>query len=187
MTARRTEAGFTLVEMLVALSLFALVAGIGTLMAFTAARSHVATGARLASAQALLRARAILTADLAQAAPRVTHADTGATLPAFMLTRTGFVLVRRGVAGVLPSVRRVAWGWDGARLVRQSWATLDGGAPEPPVTLLTGVTGVRVRVATTAGWSDAWRPQRPQDLPRALELTLGRDGGAVTLRLLVAA
>lgn len=188
LTSIRREQGFTLVEMLVALMLFSVIAGAATLLAFTATRSFAISDGRLAGADALNRTRALLTADLAQAAARPTVADTGALLPAFWTGPEGFVAVRRGVNGVAPSVQKIAWGFDGRRLLRQSWPTLDGSAPENPVVMLDGLQSVRLRVATAAGWQDRWQPQRYDELPLALELTIVRaDGVPVVMKFLVAA
>ncbi|QMW21741.1 type II secretion system protein GspJ [Sandaracinobacteroides saxicola] len=178
--------GFTLVEMLVALALFSLIAGVATLLTLGSARGTAAAGVAMAGSTQLLRTRALLAADLAQAAQRPVLADNGAVVPAFVLTPNGFVLTRRGVAGVTPSMQRIAWGWNGRALVRQGWPRLDGAAPGGASIVLDAVRGVRTRVATDKGWQDGWQAETPDALPRAVELTLLLDGGrAVVMRLAI--
>ena len=65
--------GFTLVEMLVALAVFALLAAGGVTVMAWASASQGVTQARMARVGDLQRARALLEADLAQAAPRRTR------------------------------------------------------------------------------------------------------------------
>jgi general secretion pathway protein J len=180
--------GFTLVELLVALGLFSLIAGAATLLTFTAVRTAAATDGRLADTQALARLRVLLAADLGQAAMRSSVAENGALVPAFVLTPAGFVAVRRGVSGVLPTVQKIAWGYDGTRLLRQGWPAIDGSRPGPAMVLLAGVTAVRWRVFGADGWQQTWQPAAPDALPRGVELMVQRGRlPAVTLRFLVAA
>lgn len=191
MTAPQTPAraaGFTLVEMLVAVLLFGLIASIAAALTMSATRSFARTDGVLASISNLEGTRAVLAADLGQAARRPSLAADGSRMPAFLLTPEGFVLVRRGVGGVLPNVEKVAWGFDGESLLRQTFPAIDGSPPNPPVVLLPGIKAIRIRVAGPQGWQDEWKPQRAEDLPRAVEITLIRaDGLPITMKFLVAA
>lgn len=182
------EAGFTLVEVLVALALFAGLALAATMLTASATRAVVTADTSLSAVEGVERTRALLAADLGQAAQRPSLTADGALLPAFTLTPHGFVLVRRGLSGVLPSVEKVAWGFDGSQWLRQSFPTIDGSVPGAPVVLLAGVSGVRLRVMTESGWQTQWQPPRPEALPRAVELLLERpDGRHLLLILPVAA
>jgi hypothetical protein len=50
------------------------------------------------------------------------------------------------------------------------------------------VRGLSVRVQGAEGWQQGWAPRRPEQLPRALELTLVEASGrSVTMKFLVAA
>ena len=185
---KRREAGFTLVEMLVAVLLFGIIASIAAALTMSATRSFAKTDGVLASLSNMEGARAVLAADLGQAAKRPSLAADGKRMPAFMLTPEGFVLVRRGVGGVLPNVEKVAWGFDGESLLRQTFPSIDGSPPGPAVVMLPGIKAIRIRVGGPNGWQDHWAPQRPEDLPRAVEITLIRaDGVPVTMKFLVAA
>ncbi|MGL6044658.1 MAG: type II secretion system protein GspJ [Sandaracinobacteroides sp.] len=181
------EAGFTLVELLVSLLLFGIIAGIATTLTVGATRSFAASDTALAAVQQLETTRAILAADLGQAARRPSLAADGTPMPAFLLTPTGFVLVRYRTGGVLPEIEKVAWGLEDGRLLRQSFPAVDGAEPGQAVVMASGIRAVRLRVADAGAWQDGWTPRAAEDLPAALELTLLRaDGVPVTLKLLVA-
>lgn len=186
--SRCRQAGFTLVEMLVAVMLFGIVASVATALVISATRSFAATDSALASLSNLEGTRSVLAADLGQAAQRPSLAADGSRMPAFLQTAEGFVLVRRGVGGVLPTVEKVAWGFDGDSLLRQTFPAIDSAPPGPAVVMLPHVKAIRIRVAGPLGWQDKWAPGRAEDLPRAVEITLIRaDGRPVTLKFLVAA
>lgn len=190
MKARRppAESGFTLVEMLVAVLLFGIIASVAAALTMSATRSFAATDTLLASLANTEGTRAVLAADLGQGAKRPSLAVDGKRMPAFMLMPEGFVLVRRGVGGVLPNVEKVAWGFDGNNLLRQTFPAIDGSPPGQAVVMLRDIKAIRIRVAGPQGWQEGWAPQRPEDLPRAVEITLIRaDGLPVTLKFLVAA
>jgi general secretion pathway protein J len=133
MSAR--EQGFTLVEMLVALAIFSIVASVGVALTSGALAATARSGAALETVGEVERLRRALAADLGQAAPRISLSVSGQPLPAFTLTPEGFVLVRRGVTGLQPSVQKVAWGFDGSRLLRQTWPRVDGAEPGPAVVM----------------------------------------------------
>jgi general secretion pathway protein J len=180
--------GFTLVEMLVALALFGFLALATTLLAGNAARTFAFTQSALDRITRLERMRAVLAADLGQAAQRPTLTADGRRLGAFTLLPQGFVLVRRGVDGRMPPIEKVAWGFDGRRWLRQTFPALDGAAAGPATVLVDRVRAVRIRVAGPTGWTQDWRPRRPEDLPTALELMLvGDDGVPIVVRFLVGA
>jgi len=180
--------GFTLVEMLVALTLFGFLAMAITFLSGNASRTFAFTESALAQVEALQRMRTLMTADLSQAAARPSLAADGGQLPAFTLLPEGFVLVRRGVHGQVPAIQKIAWGFDGHNWLRQSFPAIDGAVPGPATVLVHGIAEVRLRVSGKHGWTSEWQPERPDDLPRALELVLIRaDGVPVIMRFLVAA
>lgn len=182
------DRGFTLVEMLVSLLIFAIIASIATAMATGATRSFAASQGALGTVTALDDMRTILAADLAQAARRPSLGADGKPMPAFTLTADGFVLTRFRAEGALPAVEKVAWGHVDGRLLRQPFTAIDGGAPGTATPMADGVAEARFRVMTANGWSDSWAPADPAELPRAVEVTLVRQGGVpVTLKLLVGA
>ncbi|WP_199554805.1 type II secretion system protein GspJ [Sandaracinobacteroides hominis] len=183
----RAQLGFTLVEMLVSLLIFGIIATVATALTMGATRSFAATDTALASLSNLEATRAVLAADLGQAAQRPSLAADGAPMPAFVLTPDGFVFVRRR-EGTLPALEKVSWGLVDGQLVRQPFPTIDRSPPGQPVAMIEGISAIRLRVATEQGWQDGWQPQDPEDLPRAVEMTLLRaDGVPIILKFLVAA
>jgi len=188
MNQRTPESGFTLVEMLVSLLLFGIIAVIATGLTAGASRSFATSETALAGIQTLDRTRSLLASDLGQAAERTSVGANGAPLQAFTLTPTGFVLVRRGVIGISPSVQKIAWGFEDGTLRRQSFPAIDSSAPGEASIMVAELQSVSLRVATKSGWQAQWQPERPEQLPSAVELTLVRSNGIpVTLRFLVAA
>ncbi|MFQ3664589.1 MAG: type II secretion system protein GspJ [Sphingomonadaceae bacterium] len=183
-----TTRGFTLVEVLVAFFLFSLVAVAITALSGSAVTAFARSESALAALSAVTRTRALMAADLGQAAGRVSLDLSGQPIQAFTLTPAGFVLVRRGVSGITPSVQKIAWGHDGSRLLRQTFPAVDGAPPGEAVTMLEDVREVQLRVDAGQGFTEQWIPRTPQDLPRAVELTLVPGRGApITMLFLVAA
>jgi general secretion pathway protein J len=182
------ERGFTLVELLVAFALFALLASAATLLTGSSLATFTRSETVLAEGAALARTRAVLMADLGQAAPRISLDAEGRPIQAFTLTPTGFVLVRRGVDRLDPPLQKIAWGHDGVRLLRQTWPAVDNAPPGEARTMMEGVRAVRIRVDGGRGFEAGWQPSVPQALPRAVELTLEPvRGGPLVLLFLVAA
>lgn len=188
--SRRISPGFTLVEMLVALFIFGLLAAAGTALLSFGIGARERVTARLDDLAALARARALLGADLAQAAPRPWRDAAGLPQPAFVIERDRLLLVRRGWAnpGGAPraSLQRVEYRLADGRLERRAAPMLDGAPFGPPAVLLTGIDGVRLRVVADGGWRHDWQAPAPDSLPRGVELTLsGATLGAVRQLFLV--
>lgn len=192
MTRRRAEHGFTLVEVMISLLIFGLLAAAGVALLSFSVRAQTATGLKLDDVSAMNRLSAILTADLAEATTRTTRDADGRGLPAF----TG-----EAGASAAPMLRLVRSGWsnlDGApragvqkveyavidgALARIAYPMLDGAAPLPPTALLPHVRQVTLRYRIKGAWSDRWTgtPQAP--LPDALELRVLRNSGVATRQL----
>ncbi len=168
--------GFTLVEMLVALVIFAMLSAAGTALLAFSIDARRQTSARLDGLADITRLRALLTADLGQAAPRPWRDGAGQRQMAFAGDVATLQLVRRGWAndGGAPrsSLQRVTWRLAGDRLERISAPMVDGGATNPPAVLATGVTQWRLRFYSGGEWRDVWQPLARTDLPQAVEVTL---------------
>jgi general secretion pathway protein J len=177
---RRPQPGFTLVELLVALLIFGLLsaAGAGLLRFGVDARQR--TGERLDRLASIVRTRALLTADLAQAAPRVWRDNGGASQPAFASDGTRLALVRRGwsndAGAARASLQRVEYRLAADRLERSAAPMLDGSEWGPPALLIGGVGTMRLRFFADGAWRDRWDPLAANALPEAVELTLGASG-----------
>jgi general secretion pathway protein J len=190
---RRDAPGFTLVEVLIALTIFGMIAGAGVALLAFSVRAQGASGAALDDAGAVNRLSAILTADLAQAQDRATRDRDGTLLPAFT-----------GGAGDVPMLRLVRAGWsnvdaapradlqkveyrlENGEIERVGYPALDGAAPLPPAVLLDRVNNVRLRFRFAGAWSDRWDGNVVAALPQVVELTATRqDGTAYRLLFLV--
>lgn len=179
---RQREAGFTLVEVMVALMIFGMIAAAGVAILSFSVRAQAASAARLDDTAALSRTVAALSADLAQALPRPARDEGGALRPAFGGEVNGISLVRGGWtnldAAPRASAQKVAWRLDGTTLARLGYPRLDGAAPLPPTPMLTGVREARFRFRYAGAWSDRWDGAGGVPLPQALELTVVRADGA---------
>jgi general secretion pathway protein J len=193
---RQDDRGFTLVELLVSLFIFAMLAAAGVSLLTFSVRAQAAAEARLGDLAALRRAGALLASDLAQAAPRVSRDESGASRPAFeggtgAQAGPALAFVRRGWENVddspRPSLQKVEYRLAGDRLERLSWPLVDGARPSTETILLDGVRRIRLRYRTRRGeWRDRWDPSSLVELPRAVELVIDVRGNGVTRQLFLA-
>jgi general secretion pathway protein J len=171
--------------LLVALTIFALLAAAGVGLLSFSVRAQEVAGERLESLAEVRRAGALLTSDLAQAAPRVSRDEAGAPRPAF-LGGSGqgdtilFSLVRRGWENLddasRPSLQKVSYRLVGNRLERLAYPQVDGAPPLPPVPVATGVRTVRLRYRDREGqWRERWDPTQPSLMPLAVELVIDTE------------
>lgn len=162
------QAGFTLLELIISLGLFALisVAGLGLLDSVLNVQGRTET--RLARLSDIQRAMFVLQSDLDQ----VTRGDVSGGGSGISFTR-----VAGGVGG--PPVA-VTYAQSGNVLIRN--------APQPQ-SLLQGVGGVTWRFRDGEAWVDRWPPsnERRADWPRAVsvEFQLAGPGPQGVLRRVV--
>src|SRR3546814_9724429 len=98
-TEEKRGNGFTLVEMMIALSIFAAIAAMGVGLLRSSVDTQDAVQARLQAMGGINRLRAVMANDLAQAVPRSTRGPSGETVPAFLGSPTGFAFVHAGEIG----------------------------------------------------------------------------------------
>ncbi|MFN4135838.1 MAG: type II secretion system minor pseudopilin GspJ [Novosphingobium sp.] len=175
--------GFTLVEMLVALALFAVIAvGALGLLRFSV-DAELASRARTDSIAAQRRFLSVWTADLAQAVPRPSRDRGGTPRLAFEANADG-VLIRFTRSGwdnfdgaARPSLQKVEYRVTPTALVRAGYPYPDGAAPDPGAQVLPlfGAPTVRFR-ARDGNWRDVWDPQVAAELPVAVELLVPQKG-----------
>lgn len=180
------ERGFTLVELLVALFVFSLLAVAGTALLAFGVDAQARTAERLGDMAGTARLRALLTADIGQAAPRPWRDESGTRRPALTSDATTVLaLVRRGWSNeggaARSSLQRVEYRLNDGRLERWSAPLVDGAAAGPPAVLAGDVTALRLRFRAAGEWQQAWEPATGDLLPDAVEVTLAA-GGAPPVR-----
>ncbi len=184
----RAVRGFTLLELLIAIAIFALL-GLGTYrMLDSVLRTDSVTAANELQLRELVRALGAFERDLLQVLVRPVRDPFGEARPALLgeaggnamleLTRAGW---RNPLGRARAEVQRVRWQLSGEQWQRQYWKVLDQAQDSQPQVqqALQGVTRLGLRyLDDEGGWHDSWplpggsEEQRLKSLPRALELTL---------------
>jgi general secretion pathway protein J len=194
----RADRGFTLVELLVAMAIVAVI-GVMALTGLTQVIKQQTLAHEHAERwHAVQLAMRLVSQDLAQLVPRETREELGEsyqpTLLADPSAQFALEFSRGGWAnpGAFPrgTVLRVAYNWEEDKLVRLHWPVMDRTLSTLPVRteLLDGVQNVEVRFLDVAGqWHLEWPPvdmQGPQRLtarPRAVEFTVElKDFGRIS-------
>jgi general secretion pathway protein J len=187
--ATRPAAGFTLLELLVALAIFSLVA----VMSYDGLKMVLSTQAA-AEIQAdalaeLQKVYLLVQRDIEQVVPRPVRDEYGDEQPALtgedalQLTRGGW----SNPAGRLrSSLQRVGYAFEDRQLVRYSWAVLDRAQDSEPQrqVLIGDIEEMTIRYLTANNeWEQRWpNPLAVADgngpatgLPKAVEITLNHE------------
>lgn len=180
-----TRAGFTLVEVLIALTLFAVIAAAGTAVLSISISNRFSVKSATDRVAAMQRTRALLKADLGQATTRRTRdregeprvsALAGATAPGdpiLIVARAGWSNAGRAPR---PSLQRVEYRVTNGRLERRVSAHLDGSRPGPAQVLMSGVTDVTLTFVRDGRETSAPTPDLVRPLPDAARLTMTVEG-----------
>ena len=183
------QQGFTLVEMLVALAIFALLSTAGVLLLRASIATQASVSTRLDDSGGLNRLRAMLGRELATAQPRPSRNTQGLLRPALSGTATSLAFIHASAGTDSgPALGRVSYSLDAGTLTRRSSAALDGASEGDPAVMLRDVTRLALRYrGPDGGWSDTWAAGDAARLPLAVELTVQRSNAApLTMRFLVA-
>ena len=183
----KSQHGFTLLELLIAVSIFALLATIayGGLGIVLNTREHTEKRAeQLAELQLVLT---IMQRDIEQATTRAVRDEYGDSKKAFIgNSESGSYLELTSNGHPNPlnrtrsSLRRIAYHFSEGELSRSNWPTLDSapGATPNRETLLSDLTDARFRyLDPDRKWQQSWPPEAPEGTkapirPIAVELTL---------------
>ena len=185
--SRYPERGFTLVEVMIALLIFGMIAAAGVALLSFSVRAQAATDARLGQVSGLARFGAALSADLAQAQDRPARDETGTVRPAFVGDGASITFVRAGWDNLddapRPNLQKVTWRLAAGAVERQGAAMLDGGAPLPAAAILDHVRTVTIRYRLDGAWRDRFDGADGVPLPQAVEVTVVRDDGVACRQL----
>lgn len=189
------RSGFTLVEALVALTLFALIAAAGTAVLSMSIDNRFAVRVASDRTAALQRTRSLLRADLGQATSRRTRdrngepqalaleGATGPGDPILTVTRAGW---SNPDAAGRSSLQRVEYRLAEGRLERRVSPYLDGSPLGPPQLLLSGVTDLEVSFLRGGQETPVPTPGSLGEPPDAMRLTLTLEGyGRMTQLFLI--
>jgi general secretion pathway protein J len=178
--------GFTLVEMMVALFIFAMLSVAGVIMLRSAVDSDEITAENLGKMAEMQRFVSLMEADLSQALPRTFRDDGGDRMPAFASEAGGpeaaFLKFTRGgqsnVNGAARSnLERVEYRLTDGNLERWRYRMTDGGSIDQPAILISNVDSLALRFRDKRGlWSNGWETERLADLPRAIEIQFDQQG-----------
>lgn len=194
----RRQRAFTLIEVLVAMAVFAVLAAMAYGTLNQTLLSAEILNERMDRLQALQRTMRLLTDDLQQLAPRPVRDELGDNLRPALDTgfQSGFALelTRGGWSNpiVLPrsTLQRAAYRMEDDELVRYRWNTLDRTLSNEPISvaLLDRVESIQFRFFQEDGeFTDQWPPLNQQgplgarQRPRAVEIILRlEDEGEIT-------
>lgn len=188
--------GFSLLEALVAVAVFAVLAALayGALDAVARSRAQVdAASTRLAALQSSVGG---FERALRDALPRPVRGEGGELLPALAGSSTRIEFSHAAFASpateASAQLGRSAWLLDAGELRRVGWPVLDRASGTPPSTrvVLGQLQRVRLRYLDREGrWRDSWPPRDgpqadPAALPAVVEFALaGDDFGEVVRRV----
>ncbi len=193
--------GFTLIEVLVSLAIFAVLSAFAYAALSQTLDSVSFLNDRMDRLQAIQRAVRLLSEDLQQLAPRPIRDELGDGIGPALDTdfQTGFAmeLTHGGWNNpiVLPrsTLQRSAYRIEDDALVRYHWNVLDRTLANEPlsVTLLDGVESIQFRFMQADGeWTEQWPPTNSPGIlgarqrPRAVELILALQAEGEIRRLL---
>ena len=187
--------GFTLVEVLVSLLIFALIAAAGAAVLGLSIDNRFAVKAASDRTADLQRMRSLLKADLGQAAGRRSRGPTGRPVPQPMSGPAApgdpvLILTRAGWSNpggqARPSLQRVEYRLVEEQLERRVSSHLDGARPGPPQVLYRGVRDLTVAFLKDGQEAPAYITTAERPLPDAVRIRMTLDGyGAIEQLFLV--
>jgi general secretion pathway protein J len=173
--------GFTLLELLIAMAIFAIMAGMAYGGLKTVIDTRQATQARAARVRQLQQALYLLNEDLLQALPRSVRDELGGDEPAFRGGNGLELLSLTRVAPELPGdggrgrLLRVSYRFESGKLYRLVWNTLDRTQQSQPLRKqILDADGMQIRFFG-GEWVGSW-PLSAGAIPRAVEVEFSLSG-----------
>lgn len=190
-SSARGQTGFTLVETLIALSVFALIALGGVALLNITLTSQERLDKVSDQTRALQRMQAIMRADFGQMVERQSRGEAGALAPVIAPNRSGALLQFARLGKVVdpdaprPQLEKIRYRVASGTLYRTAYSHADGASEGPEVALLDHVEDARIRVFVDGRWVDASGSTFAGALPQAIQLQLThRIYGQLALRYL---
>ncbi|MET0115997.1 MAG: type II secretion system minor pseudopilin GspJ [Sedimenticola sp.] len=190
-TQGHEERGFTLLELMVAIALFSVMAAMAYAGLDGVLRAKSVTESRAERQAALEIGLRRIQQDIEQMIDRPVRDPRGETLPSLYLPQTDTLLEFTRAGRGTPenneqsTLQRVAYRFENNRLLRRSWSVLDRSQADEPVesTLLSGIEDIEIRYYDGSRWRDYWHPEDVTSdgaLPKGLEIRLMlRDWGEI--------
>jgi general secretion pathway protein J len=178
--------GFTLLELLVALAIFSLIAVMAYGGLETVLKQQARTEENAESLAGLQKTYLVMQRDIEQAVPRPIRDEFG-DQQAPLIGTTLFQLTRGGWNNPAnqprSTLQRVGYSLEDRQLIRYAWLVLDRAQDSVPTRqpLAEDIESMEVRyLDETGNWQDQWPPiqagsnpvANPADFPRAVEMTL---------------
>jgi len=180
------DSGFTLIELMVALFIFGMLAAAGVSLLSFGVRAQAAATQRLEDIADLRRFSTLLASDLAQALPRIARGPDGQPVRAFTgndgrSDRLVMGYVRSGWTnpeGVpRAGIQRVDVTLAEGRLTRTAYPMVDGSVAPAGVVLADRVEQLTMRYRDRKGeWRPRWENALLDTTPAAVEMTVQRKG-----------
>ncbi|MGE0373704.1 MAG: type II secretion system minor pseudopilin GspJ [Gammaproteobacteria bacterium] len=183
---RQGRRGFTLIEVLVAVVIFVLLAAAAYSALDTLIRTRIGVQQRAQSLHQLQRAMGRFERDLRQTVARGISNEFGERRPALHGSTTRIELSRAGLANPLAATRagieRVVWYVDGQNLQRAPYAVLDRAvnSKPAPAPMLDRIERIALNYYDGERWRNDWPPPNSatdarDKLPRAVALVIDSE------------
>jgi general secretion pathway protein J len=195
---RSADGGFTLLELVVAIAVFAVVAAMAYEGLRIIIKSRQQVDGELDHLADLQQAINIMSSDIRQIVLRPVRDNQGSDEPALLVMRdraSRLLFTRTGHADPLglprSGMQRIRYTLEGNTLVRSTYNTLDRAPGEQPIAtpLLEGVTGFDIQLLDrTNVWRYDWPPPENTPvplMPRAIRFNLTLPGQGSLSRILV--
>jgi len=176
-TRKKIHHGFTLLELMVAIAIFALVSVIATYGLRHLIDSQSIQQQHAKQLSTLQMAHAILKSDMQSFIERPIRTAQGLEL-AFISDNNELLMsfTRTGVSSSESTLQRISYKFNNQQLLRLSWPVLDRPADTLAVesVLLKDVMSLTLRFADTQGqWHDSWPPANSKSaLPSAIAISM---------------